>query len=373
MLTIFRENTNVLGTTLRPEDELILCCARAKLDEETVQRIKILVKGDIDWEYFIKKARFHRVIPLLYANLSNIAKESIPEDVFSRISSIFNTNIQRTLLLSAELIKILKLLKENGITGVPYKGPALSASLYGNVALRPAGDLDIVVQKSDVLKFKQLLIACGYESLYKMTDAEEVAFLEDKRQHTYGLTNKSKSILIEIHWRITPEYTSPIETKHFWGKLEPFTFSGTTISNLTLEDWLPILCVHASRHRWERLNWLCDIADLIRVKPDVNWDSVIQLTYELDCQRMLFLALYLTHNLLGVQLPIEVLRKIEADKGSVALASDICQELFTDNKQKFMAMTIYQIRIKQRWQNKFLYFQSFVRWLLNPNKEEHSH
>ncbi|BDA72003.1 hypothetical protein RIVM261_005020 [Rivularia sp. IAM M-261] len=368
-----KQNSNVLGITLRPEDELILCCARAKLEDETVQRIKDLIQEDFDWQYFIKKAGFHRVIPLVYPNLNNIAKGIIPNNIFDKISLAFHNNVNRTLLLSGELIKILRLLNERGIAAVPYKGPALSALLYGNVALRPAGDLDIVVQKEHVFKFKHLLAPYGYEPVDKVTNAEEIAYLEDKRKHTYSLINKSKDALIEIHWRITPEYTSPIETKHFWGKLEPFVFNCTKISTLSLEDWLPILCVHASRHRWERLNWLCDIADLIRVQPKINWDSVIQLTHQLDCQRMLFLGLYLAHNLLEVNLPVEVLQKIEADKESVALAYGICQEIFTDNQPKFLAKTIYHIRIKQRWQNKFLYFQSFIRWLITPNKEEHSH
>lgn len=374
MQTLSRPRTKKLDTYSRPEIELLLCCARTHVDDENAERIKSLVQKDIDWQYLIQTASWHRTIPLLYTNLKTICREAVPEAAFNQIRNLFYANAQQTLLLTGELVKILRLLQEDGISAVAYKGPVLAASVYGNIALRPSGDLDIVVRQPDVLKFKKLLIEQGYKPKVELTEAEEIAYLQAKSEHTYNFIHDGKGIMVEIHWRITPEYTSPIETKHFWKKLEPFAFAGTTISTLPLEDWLPILCVHASRHRWERLNWLCDIAEIIRVQPGLNWERVIQQTREVHCMRMLFLGLFLAHRLLGVILPSQVLEKIKADSEVTALASQICNQLFDHEayaSPKFMERTIYHIRVRERLQDKFLYIQSFLHWLLTRSNSDH--
>lgn len=371
MKTFPKPYTKNQSINVRPEVELLLSCARTQIDDERAQRIKSLVKEDIDWQYLIEIASRHGLISLLYANINAITKEAVPEADFAQIRSFFYANAQRNFFLTEELVKIFRLVQEHGISSVPYKGPVLAVSLYGNIALRPSGDLDIVVQQPDVFKFKDLLISQGYRPKDDLTEAEEIVFLQSKSEHAYSLVHDDKQILIEIHWRITPEYTSPIETKHFWEKLEPFCFGGTTISNLALEDWLPILCVHASRHRWERLIWLCDIAELIRVCPGINWERVIQQATVFGCRRVLFLGLFLASYLLGARIPTEVLQRIKADTEVNSLASEVCEELFQDVNahQRFSGkMTVYQIRVRERLQDKLLYLESFLRWLMTGKK-----
>lgn len=366
MQTFLIANNKILEIKTRPEIELILCCARTHIDDEKVERIKFLIQGNINWQYLIKTAYKHGLMPLLYTNLNTICPEAVPEPAFKQLQSLFYTNAQRSLLLTAELVKILRLVQENEISAVPYKGPVLTNSLYGNVALRQFCDLDIVVQPPDVLKVKKLLIEQGYRTELELTEAEEIAYLQDKSKHTYNFIHDGKTILVEIHWRITPKYISPIEPKHFWEKLEPFSLAGITTSNLPLEEWLLILCVHGSRHRWEKLSWPCDIAQLIRLHPAIHWERVIQKASEFDCRRMLFLGLFLAHHLIGVTLPGEVLQQIKADSEVACLASEICKELLgeADARQRFMVKTVYHMRVRERWHNKLLYFELFVRWLM---------
>jgi hypothetical protein len=51
------------------EDDLILCCARTNITPETKNKIKMLVKGDLDWNYLILTALKHKGIQLLYFQL----------------------------------------------------------------------------------------------------------------------------------------------------------------------------------------------------------------------------------------------------------------------------------------------------------------
>src|SRR6185503_4894607 len=112
--------------TSRIEDELILLCARAQVNEPTSARIKSIVSSPIaiDWDYLYRLARRHSVLPLVCAQLSNLA-EFVAPDQLARFRKNYQENAARNLLLTGELCRILQAFAAAGIEAVPYKGPAL--------------------------------------------------------------------------------------------------------------------------------------------------------------------------------------------------------------------------------------------------------
>jgi hypothetical protein len=370
MKTFSKLYTNNQKINSRLEVELLLCCARTFIDDEKVQRIKSLVKEDIDWQYLIATACRHKLMPLLYNSLNKICAEALPDTAFNQLHVLFQKNAHRNLFLTGELLKILGLLKERGIVALPYKGQVLATAIYGNLALRQSGDLDVMVQEPDVLAFKEVLLSLGYRPEIELTPSQERAFLQAKTEHSYNFIDYKRAILLEIHWRIAPKYTCPIEAKDLWDKLEPFSFFGTTIPNLTLEDWLPLLCVHGSRHRWEVLGWLADIAELIQNNPGINWEKVIDQSNKFGCRRILFVGLFLVNTLLQVSIPTKVWQRIKADSEVTSLADSVCKDFFpeTDAPERFLTTTIYQIRVRERLQDKLLYLESFFHWLKTGEK-----
>ncbi len=367
MQTLPKLNTEILGVNVSPEMQLLLCCASTQIDAAKTEQIKSLIQqADLDWQKITSSAWKHGLMPLLYTNLNAIAPDSVPKDVLNQLRNLFYTNAQRSFMLTGELVQILRLLQENGILAVPYKGPVLANLLYGNIGLRQFCDLDILVQQQDVLKFKNLLISRGYRPKIQLTEAEEINYLKDKSKHTYNFINDSKGIMVEIHWRITPRYTSAIEVNYVWENLHSSSLGGMEIYSFSAEIWLLLLTNHASRHRWEKLSWLADIAELLRKNTEINWETVIQKANEFDCRRMLFIGLFLTHNLLGINLPIGVLSQITSDRKVAKLSSEICLDILsqTNSNHKFMQNTRYHIQVRERLPNKILYLELFWRWLI---------
>lgn len=352
------------------EIELILCSVRTHLDSATTDRIKALVQEDIDWEDLLQTADTHGVIPLMYTRLNSICPEAIPKSALNQMREMFHAIAQHNLFLTGELIKLLSLLKEQGIVAVPYKGPVLASFIYGNLALRQFGDLDIIVQPQDIFAVKKLLQDQGYRPNVEMTHAKEIAYLQAKTEHTYDFIHDDKRIFIEIHWRIAPKYISPIEPKDLWQDIEPFSFASTTVSYLPLEDWLPILCVHGSRHMWEKLSWFCDIATLIHNHPNLNWEKVLRTANAFGCRRALFLGLFLAHDFLGVVLPTEIWQQVQAEPKISVLAPLVYNQLFDEVKtsNKFLGRTLYHIHVRERLQDKGLYIESFLHWLMTGAK-----
>src|SRR5207253_975904 len=66
---------------------------------------------------------------------------------------------------------------------------------------------------------------------------------------------------------------------------------------------LLILCVHGANHCWLRLNWLCDVAELLRRNPALDWPALAAEAERWGCRRILTLGLLLAHDLLDAPLP----------------------------------------------------------------------
>ncbi|MEA5598347.1 nucleotidyltransferase family protein [Rivularia sp. UHCC 0363] len=355
-----------------PEIELLLSSLNPDLNDAITERIQALVKQNIDWEYLTQTADRHGVLSLMYSRFNSICPEAVPEPVLNQWRRSFQYIAQRNLFLTGEVVNLLKLFKKQNIVALPYKGPVLATLIYKNVALRRFGDLDIIVQQEDIFAVRELLIAQGYRPNKEMTDAQLVKYLNSKTEHTYDFIHDDKNVFLEIHWRIAPKYITPIAAKDLWQDLEPFSLAGTTINNLPLEDWLPILCVHGSRHVWERLSWLCDIATLIDKNPDINWQKVVQQANTWGCQRMLFLGLYMAQDLFGVDLPPEIWQQMKQVEPIVkGIAPQVYNQLFASvrTSDKFMGRTLYHIQVRERLNHKILYIQSFLYWLVKGKKE----
>jgi len=108
--------------TSRVEDELVLLCARTKLDEMTGARIKAITSSpnEVDWDYVYKLGRRHSVLSLVYLQLSRIAAASVPPDQLARLKESYQDNVARNLLLTADLCRILESFDAAGIEAVPY-------------------------------------------------------------------------------------------------------------------------------------------------------------------------------------------------------------------------------------------------------------
>jgi len=44
----------VCGTSARPENAFLLCCAQAWMDTESTAQIEALLQHDLDWEYLLR-------------------------------------------------------------------------------------------------------------------------------------------------------------------------------------------------------------------------------------------------------------------------------------------------------------------------------
>ena len=120
------------------------------------------------------------------------------------------------------------------------------------------------------------------------------------------------------------------------------------VRTLSQENLLLFLCVHGGKHGWERLGWICDIAELIRIRNEMNWRTVMDQARALKSERMLLLGLYLASDLLEAPLPEEIRARVHSDPAVRSLATQVGERLFREVLPGVFESWRFQVRIRDR-------------------------
>jgi hypothetical protein len=200
-----------------------------------------------------------------------------------------------------------------------------------------------------------------------LSPGKDLVFIHDK-----------KSIIIELHWRLTGRHFDlPLDMKGLWRRLVPISYAGSTIRSLPLEDLIIYLCMHGSRHSWERLSWICDVAELIRLNPDIDWNNLMDRAVSLGSERMVALGLLLSSDLLGATLPADVSERIHNNPKVKLVASRVRDLLFQeeDNRLDISYWFQHHLMMRERFQDRFrlylYYLKRYVRLAVRPNAQDH--
>jgi Uncharacterised nucleotidyltransferase len=311
----------------RVEDELLLCCARTQASSEIRARIReITASAGVDWDYLIQLARRHAVIPLLYVQLAREGADLIPSTCRTKLKLQYQENSARNTILAAELCRLIELFSQHGIETIPYKGPALALFAYGDLALRRFVDLDVIVRRQDIPAARDLLFREGYTLTKPLTHAQQELLL--RTQHNLQFARDNRRVLLELHWEVAPHlFAASVQENELWQNLTTMIVEGHEVKALGAEDLLFSLCVHGSRHLWERLGWICDVAELI-ARHELNWDALQQRATAADSERMFLLGLHLAQKLLQARVPPEVQRRCGDDVRLESLAAKVVEHLF---------------------------------------------
>ncbi len=351
-----------LNHSNRPEDELLLCCARTDANPQIVGRIRDLISSEIDWDYFFKLSRRHSLVPLAYVQLNRHASALLPAEVLQLLKRHYQENAARNLLLTAELCHLIKLFAASGIEAIPFKGPLLALFAYGDLSLRRFIDLDIMVRKADVLQASELLLAEGFD-LAKSLNLDQQQLLL-RTQHNMQFTRDEGKLIVELHWEVASHlFASSVQADELWQDLTTAELNEIVVKTLSADDLLFSLCVHGSRHLWQRLAWICDVAELIKHQK-LNWRRLLERAAKTDNERMFFLGLYLAEDLLGASLPADLKQRCLSDERLVALARNVVEHLFNGPEHvpaSSSEMFKYNFGVRKTWRSRARYFLFILR------------
>ena len=310
-----------------PEVELLLLCARVELSEDERRRISALVESGLDWDAVVDGALRHALVPLVHLHLGALQTPALPADAAVRLRALAQRMAALNSYLVGELRDLLTEFSARGIPAIPYKGPALALEAYGRASLRQFCDLDIIVPARDLRAAAEVVRARGYTPYRDLGEAQLAVML--RTQCNVPFTRDRDRSVVELHWDVSaPDFARPLARDEFWARSRETEFFGAPSRSLTTEDLLLALCVHGSKHRWEQLNWVCDVAQLLIRKTDLRTDELLERAGRGGSRRMLLLGLRLAHELLGAPLLPALGDAVEADAASARLAAAVAENIF---------------------------------------------
>jgi len=303
---------------LLSEAELLVWCARTVVSDELKKAIRRRVRESLDWSIVLGMARYHGVCPLLYRNLAALCSDLVPAKPLTQLRQKVQADALLNRSLAQELVLLCDALTSNGVPVIPIKGATLAVSAYGDLALREFTDLDLLIPKGSIAEAQRVILSQGYE---KKANGVEGHQLEDNEGPYHVLIKKRPISRVDLQWVMAHQhFTFRLDRPEFWRSQVLVMLEGKTVPGLAPEILLIVLCVHGSKHAWEQLKWVCDVAELLRTHPELDWDQIFLYTSNWRCRGMLYLGLSLAHRLLDAPLPEMVLVRLKGAVDTQALS-----------------------------------------------------
>jgi hypothetical protein len=307
------------------------------------------------------------LLPLVHRSLASLEPGTVPAHALDEAATHSRRIAWRNLAMTRELLRVLHLLGESRVPVVSLKGPALATLVYGDVALREFSDLDLLVRPTDVAVARQLLLDAGYRAPNPQAPSRAAAQLQF--DYHIPLRHEETDTALELHWGISRKsYAYPQLTDWWWAERHTLRVAGEPVQTLSAEAHLLFLCIHGCKHAWRSLGWVCDVAELIRSNPSLDFERATRPARESGVQRMLALGTLLAHRLFQAPVPADRIPLFDHPR-TAALAAEAESRLMgrVSESESMAAELRYQARLRERLTDKARFF---LRVATTPNASD---
>ena len=321
------EVRGILGSALppvRPEVELLLASARARITPERAEQIARLAGSDLDWPLVVRLARLHGVAPLLYRSLHATCADRVPVEVLRGLAYHYHRNSLHNQWLIQHLIGLLDALSASGIPAIPLKGPVLGAAVYGDPALRESCDLDVLVHEPDLPSVEEILRGLGYASPWPWpVDSPGGRFT---RGYSKGISfaGGSRRPHLDVHWRLSHRcLPMPPDLSTAWAGARSVRLGERDLPCLDPQELLLFAWMRGGSDAWQYLSLVCDLAQCLAAHPEPEWAAVVEGCRAQGCVRLLQVGALVLAATLGGPVNEGLLRSALNDRPTVAYASRV--------------------------------------------------
>ena len=260
---------------------------------------------DGGWTELGQLAKAHGVVPWLLVHLPAASVRALPEDLASGWRAWEQQNRLRVLANWAVAIRVLGVLESAGMRALPIKGVALSQQLYGDPWMRPAGDVDVLIERRSVPAAHAAMLGAGFvpkDAFSSWITASQWRWLLNNNHHVC-YRDRQSGILVELHWRmhdnallnnldeswIVKALDSGLRRNDDKEELDP-RLRGDDVSDIdVLGRRVPVLSApvlylltmsHLARSRWSRLLWVLDSGKALQAARAVCSEAELEAVIE---------------------------------------------------------------------------------------------
>jgi Uncharacterised nucleotidyltransferase len=344
----------------------VLCAvARSAMDRGAEERLRGAVSDLTAWESVPALLAQHGLTIIGVRHLSTI-RDRISPDVWAILERQAREATALALQGASELCRIIDAFETRGIAVLAFKGPVLAWRAYRDFGARTFLDLDLLVSPGDVDAGFDALGALGYAPVYRFRDRQEAWFrLVDG---DYQLVDGRTGGLVELHARaMSRRFAGMPPTEDLWARRDAVPLGGRLIPALSGDDAFLLQALHGAKHRWERLEWVAALAELLRQR---GGDVAPLLQKVPEARRAVLLACAVAATWLDAPLSSETRAQCDADSVVGRLVADAWQHIVRGDEgdaDETVAKLAFNWRVQRGTASRIRFA---YRWILWPSPED---
>jgi hypothetical protein len=259
------------------------------LSEDLLTYVRSVLQGESplapetsadEWSSLLDFLQAHWMIPFVYRKIGTLPQECVPpETVTDEMRQTFLVSCVRSVHMERQVQEIIEAFQEEGVRVLVLRGPALAFSLYEDPAMRPSGDLDLLVIPEHVVRARDILESLGYTCLARRFETARDFFREECFVHQENPENKFPVDLHWVHWELHPFFKGSEKVdiedlfERAW-KVETPTLAFETLHpvDYLIHSAIHLIMIHKNEMR---LSWIYDTALLAQYlqAPD-DWETL---------------------------------------------------------------------------------------------------
>jgi hypothetical protein len=258
-------------------DRILALVARPALGSDGLDRLASSLTGFDGWETLVRRAEAHGLAPLLHSHLRE-AGVTLPGASATQLIGLVAYHRRVSLAQGRALGEALDKLDAAGIRPLVLKGASLARTVYPDPALRPMGDLDLLLPPDTIGDAVSALGRCGFAE-----PPQPHSRLAPKHR-VLTRTSNGVAVNVELHFRFgSPVAGTRPDSRDEWSQLNDTARTidvlGRAGAALGPTECLRHLAHHVAAHADVftplRLIWMCDIVGWAEMFGDkIDWMSL---------------------------------------------------------------------------------------------------
>ena len=321
--------TMLPSTPLNPTFKLLALLSKDNLTPDELTIIRNLLSKTPNFKQLREGIDQHATWGFIYHNLVKY-QLTVAADLFDYLRLTSRQVAMANMQLADETHKLCHFLSEKNISVIVLKGIPLAQQLYSDIGKRHSSDIDLLVPHAQLPAARICLEESGYQDMdHIYMGSANKQWIENHIHHS--IYRNAKGIWLELHWRLLSNRQVMPLSDQYGSEAIARSDGDHSYAVLPDRDLLLFLCWHGSKHIWEQLKWLSDIAVLIE-NYQWDWQALINSSNHSQSLRPLLLGVLLSHYVFATELPEPIARELKGHPIVGQLASFVIDNSFNNTQ-----------------------------------------
>ncbi|MDF7774703.1 nucleotidyltransferase family protein [Sphingomonas sp. AOB5] len=266
----------------------------------------------IDWSRVAQITKRHRVWGLV-ADAVRASKIPVPLELDKALSEQAGRIARQNLGAAAETKRLGAMLDAAGIDWITFKGLPVAIQGYGNLSVKTANDIDILIPVAGAERTAALFREAGYVRFSpgpEIADDQVAAWMQVSKET--GWRHPGNGLIVELHSRLLQNPALLPQAALDAPRKRIAIAPGLDVPTMGDALLFPYLFAHGAHHGWFRLKWLADVNALLAADP-LGPETRYREAKAMGVGRCAAQGLLLLHEMLGLDLSPAFAKELRAD------------------------------------------------------------